>query len=62
MSISGAVPVFMHKDQTLAVQVTGAGGSAEELYSRWTVLRISDFPTSGVNNPCDDFDIWQLCG
>lgn len=62
MSMSSAVPVHMHEGQTLEVQITSSVTAIVALYTRLTILKLGDFPSSGGSDidPCE-LDIWQLC-
>jgi len=61
-SESSMIPFAAHAGMTVELQVLAAsGGDVEEDASRLLVMKLGAFIGSGGVDPCDGFDVWQLC-
>ncbi len=62
MSESYMIPFAAHVGMTVEFQVVSASGAdVEEEGSRLLLLKLGAFTGSGGIDPCDGFDVWQLC-
>jgi len=62
LSESVMIPFAAHEGMTVEFQIVGgAAADVQSDSSRLIVMKLGDFIGSGGIDPCDGFDVWQLC-